>query len=107
MAIKSIEQRKRQKALLFVGLGIILATALVLYFGFWKKTPIPDKQISSQTAGTAIPKVSTATEEKLKKIDLDFKFLNEKIIPFLKIHGDIPVKVDKDKVGRENPFIPY
>jgi len=107
MVIKSIEQRKRQKTLLFVGLGLILVTVLVLYFGFWKKVPIPEEQIGSQAAGTAVPKVSTATEEKLKKIDLDFKFLNEEIIPFLKIHGDIPVKVDKDKVGRDNPFIPY
>jgi hypothetical protein len=107
MAIKSIEDRKRQKTLLFVGLGIILVTVLVLYFGFWQKTPVSEDQTGLQTAGAAIPKTSTATEEKLKKINLDFKFLNEKIIPLLKIHGDIPVKVDENKVGRDNPFIPY
>jgi hypothetical protein len=112
MAIKSLEQRKRQKTLLFVGLGIVLATAAVLYFGFWKTTPVPEEQFTPGTTGImgtveTTPKVSMATEEKLKKINLDFKFLNEKIIPFLKIHGNIPVEVDKDKVGRDNPFIPY
>lgn len=109
MAIKSLEQRKRQKTLLFVGLGIILVTISVLYFGFWKTAPTSEEQIVPGTVGVVetTPKVSTATEEKLKKINLDFKFLNEKIIPFLKIHGNIPVKIDKDKVGRENPFIPY
>lgn len=112
MAIKSLEQRKRQKTLMFVGLGIILITISVLYFGFWKTTPAPEEQFIPGTTGImgtaeTTPGVSTATEEKLKKIDLDFKFLNEKIIPILKIHGNIPVKIDKDKVGRDNPFIPY
>ena len=109
MAIKSLEQRKRQKTLLFVGLGIILATVSILYFGFWKTTPTPEEGITPEMVGATetTSKVSTVTEEKLKKINLDFKFLNEKIIPFLKIHGNIPVKIDKDKVGRDNPFIPY
>jgi hypothetical protein len=111
MAIKSLEQRKRQKILMFVGLGIILVTVTVLYFGFWKTPSVPEGQITPEggIVGTVetTPKVSMATEEKLKKINLDFKFLNEKIIPFLKIHGNIPVKIDKDKVGRDNPFIPY
>jgi len=107
MAIKSLEQKKRQKTLLFVGLGIILATTLVLYFGFWRTTPVPEEQISPGTVVGMVTKSSTATEEKLKKINLDFEFLNEKIIPFLKTHGNVPVKIDKDEVGRSNPFIPY
>lgn len=107
MAIKSLEQKKRQKILLFVGLGIILAIVLVLYFGFWKTTPVPESQISPGTGVDTVPKTSTATEEKLQKINLDFDFLNEKIIPFLKIHGNVPVKIDKNEVGRSNPFIPY
>jgi len=93
--------------LLYVGLGIILVTILVLYFGLFKKTAAPQELIPSETATTAIPKVSKATEEKLKKINLDFDFLNTKIIPFLKIHGKIPVTVDETETGRDNPFIPY
>lgn len=107
MAIQTINQRKRQKNLMFVGLGLILITALVLYFGFLQKTPIPEDQTGFQTAVTTVPGVSTATEEKLKKINLDFEFLNEKIIPFLKIHGNIPVEIDEDEIGRNNPFVPY
>ena len=107
MPIQSIEQRKRQKILLLVGLGIILVTALIVYFGFLAKKSTPPGDLVPGTASTAVPKSSGATEQKLKKINLDFEFLNEKIIPFLKIHGDIPVKVNQDKVGRNNPFIPY
>jgi hypothetical protein len=107
MAIKPLEHKKRQKTLLFVGLGIVLATILVLYFGFLKTTLVPEEQILPGTAVGTVTKSSSATEEKLKEINLDFKFLNEKIIPFLKTHGNVPVKIDKDEVGRSNPFIPY
>lgn len=107
MAVQHLEQRKRQKTLLFVGLGMVLASVLVLYFGVWKKTPIPQKEIIPGMVATTTPGVLRATDEKLKKINLDFEFLNEKIIPFLKTHGDIPVKIDKKEIGRDNPFIPY
>ncbi len=106
MPIQPLEQRKRQRLLIFVALGIIIATALVLYFGIWSKSTSMIS-IIPESATTAIPTVSSGTEEKLRKINLDFKFLNEKIIPFLKIHGEIPVTVDKNKLGRDNPFIPY
>jgi hypothetical protein len=99
----TLEQRKRQKILLFVALGIALGAVVVLYFGFLKK-PTPSEVISiaptgPSTGGSAVP------EERLKKINLDFDFLNEKILSFLKIHGNIPVQ--KGETGRDNPFNPY
>lgn len=103
MPIKSLEQRKRQQILLVVAFLIFLTAFLVLYFGFLKK----EKVVTEETP-TALPEKeesSAVLEEKLKKISLDFEFLNQKILPFLKIYGDIPVK--KGTTGRENPFIPY
>lgn len=102
MTVTPLEKRKRQKILLFVALGIVLVAVLVLYFGFWKK-PAP----SETTSLTPAPSggVSAVSEERLKQINLDFEFLNEKILSFLKIHGDIPV--EKGETGRDNPFNPY
>jgi len=105
MAIKTLEQRKRQKILLFVALGIALIAVIILYFGFFKKQP------SSEVIniGTPTPTTggggSSVSDEKLKKLNLDFDFLNNKILSFLKIHGQIPV--EKGEAGRDNPFIPY
>ncbi|MFZ5559665.1 MAG: hypothetical protein ACOZAL_02645 [Patescibacteria group bacterium] len=105
MPIKSLEQRKRQQILLIVALVIFAITGLVLYFGFWKKEKVvpPESQpVSPEGEGEQLPAI---LEEKLKRINLDFEFLNQKILSFLKIHGNIPVK--KGTTGRENPFIPY
>jgi len=108
MTIKSLDQKKRQKILLFVALGIFLVAVLVLYFGFWKSNPVSVEEIQNQVTGTAqTSRTSGVSEQKLKEIDLDFDFLNNKILPFLKKHGKIPVEVDKEKIGRDNPFIPY
>jgi len=109
MAIK-LDQRSRQKVLIFVALGVALATGLVLYFGFFKnKASTPSMEIAEGPGTEIFPesvtKVSPAIEEKLKKINLDFEFLNNKILSVLKIHGKIPV--EKGSTGRDNPFIPY
>jgi len=107
MPIKALEQKKRQKILLLVALGVFLVAALVLYFGFWKSSPVP-VEVFTPDAGTApTQKASGISEQKLNEINLDFDFLNNKILSFLKKHGKLPVEVDKEKVGRENPFIPY
>lgn len=107
MVIKSLEQRKRQQILLIVALVIFLAAVLVLYFGFWKK----EKIVTTEEVPQALPQeeeeeqIPTVLEEKLIRISLNFEFLNQKILPFLKIHGDLPVK--KGQTGRDNPFVPY
>ena len=104
MAIKSLEQRKRQKILLITAFGILIIAILVLYFTFWKGTSEVSVETESRALGQA-QEVSLGLEQELKKIDFDFSFLNETILPFLKIYGDIPV--EKGETGRTNPFIPY
>jgi len=105
MPIKSLEQKKRQKILLFVGLGAVVITLLILYFSLWKKKAPSEEATTSTIPISQRSQSALILEERLKKIKLDFDFLNEKILSFLKIHGDLPV--EKGETGRDNPYIPY
>jgi hypothetical protein len=100
MAIKSLEQRKRQQTLLIVAIVIAVLAAGVLYFGFMGGISAPAPEVS-------ISGVEILTQEKFKKIDLeaDMFFLKEKIFSFFKGYGDLPVQ--KGETGRNNPFISY
>lgn len=103
MAIKSLEQRKRQKILLIVAGGILIIAGLVLYFSLWQEGGItlPDKSAELERT----QRTGLILEERLKKTELDFTFLTQTILSFLKIHGQIPV--EKGATGRINPFVPY
>ncbi|OGZ32949.1 MAG: hypothetical protein A2V69_03015 [Candidatus Portnoybacteria bacterium RBG_13_40_8] len=105
MPIKPLEQKKRQKILLFVGLGAVVITLLILYFSLWKKATPAEETTTSAIPISQRSQSALILEEKLKKIKLDFDFLNEKILSFLKIHGDLPV--EKGETGRDNPYVPY
>jgi len=103
MSIKTLDEKKRQQVLLIVGVGILLVVAVILYFGVWKGEA-PTKPISGQELEQ--DKIANLIlEEKLKKINLDFTFLIETILPFLKSHGELPVEVIES--GRSNPFTSY
>lgn len=102
MSIKTLNEKKRQQILLIVGAGILLVAVVILYFGVWKKAPaeiILEQELEQNKIANLV------LEEKLKKIDLDFTFLTEIILPFLKSHGELPVKIIES--GRSNPFISY
>ena len=105
MAIKSLEQRERQKILLFIALGILIIAALILYFGFWQGRGELETSLETEPTVDKDQRTGTILEEKLRKIDLDFTFLTQTILPFLKAHGDFPV--EKGETGRDNPFIHY
>ena len=103
-----LKQRRRQQILLIVALVILLVTGGVLYFGFLKKSKPPSQEAMPAEAlpGPVTEQASSLLDEKLKIINkLDFEFLDEEILSFLKIHGNLPVQ--KGAAGRENPFIPY
>ncbi len=109
MAIKSLEQRKRQQILLIVALAILVIATIILYFGFWKKGAPVSEEIVTSEEGFEIPaqeqRQDLVLEAKLKRIKLDINFLKETILPFLEVHGDLPV--EKGETGRANPFVPY
>jgi len=105
MAIKSLEQKKRQQILLVVAIVIAVLAAGVLYFGFMGGVSAPAPVAPGQ--GASMSGAEILAQEKLKKIDLeaDIAFLKEKIFSFFKGYGDLPVQ--KGETGRNNPFISY
>ena len=99
MPTKSLDQKKRQQVLLIIAGGIAIITVVVLYFGVFKTSkPITIKE-DTRTERSLI-----VLDEKLKKIELDFEFLNETILPFLNRHGQV---LEQGETKRENPFIPH
>jgi len=120
MAIKTLEEKKKQQKLMIV-LGIlVLATFLVLYFGVLNKgagvevtnvtQPVTEEGIQSIDSGQITTKTATSKqpsalllEERLKKIDLNTDFLVNNILPTLRVYGAIPV--EKGVTGRPNPFV--
>ncbi len=108
MAIKTLsEEKKRQQKLLIVLGIVVLAILIFLYFSVWNKgggkVAVDVDNIPQETADVA-GLSATVLEEKLKKVDLNIDFFNQTILPFLKLHGDLPVQ--KGITGRLNPFIP-
>lgn len=104
MAIKSLEgQKKRQRILLIATAGIILIAVIILYFSFWQKTTPEEASLPAESLLTQ--EKTVASEKKLERINLDFSFLVDRMLPFLRSHGDLPVK--KGETGRDNPFILY
>jgi len=102
MAIVSLEKRKKQNVLLITVLAICVVALVVLYFAFWqKKAPATTDLGQPESTGQLSNIIS---QEELKKIDLDTSFLIDKIIPFLKSHGNLPVS--KGITGKPNPFAP-
>ena len=108
MAIKSLEQRKRQKILLIVALGILIIAVLILYFSFWQEGGIIPEGLFLEDEAADLgltQRTGVILEERLKKTELDFTFLTQTILTFLRIHGQIPI--EKGATGRINPFVPY
>jgi len=93
----SFKDKKRQKILL-IGLGIALIGVIVLYY--WQKAP----SISTGDSVSGEARLSSS-QKRIEKINLDFTFLTDIMLSFLKTHGDLPV--EKGETGRENPYIPY
>jgi len=94
---------QRQKKLVFVFIGLVIATILVLYYGFHKPSS------SSVPQEVKIPSngVSTSTKEIPEKISIEFdtSLFNDPDYKNLKSYKEI--NVSNEEVGRENPFIPF
>jgi len=92
MPTNFLEQKKRQKYLIPIILVIIIATVIILWFGYFKKEPSPFS-----------PKVPTGPV--LREIEIDFSVLEN---PFLtKLQPFIEISPFEGKKGRINPFEPY
>jgi hypothetical protein len=98
MAITFLEKRKIQRRYIIIFAILILVTALVIWQGFFvKEKPVFLGEVT-----------------KLKKVEIDFKILENPILkelqPFEEIEPFREVIVEGqiiEKIGRENPFVPY
>ena len=78
--------------------AVVVITAVVWYLNYQK--PAREELVPlTRLAG------SSATEQKLRVIKLDFSILDSSLFKSLKSHGALPVT--SDETGRENPFEPY
>lgn len=104
------KEKQRQKILLIVLGVVVVVTLVVLYFTVWKngKSIVIDNTLEQEISGggtqEALASNLSGLEEKLKKVDLNLDFLNQIILPFLRLYGNVPVQ--KGTTGRPNPFIP-
>lgn len=106
MTIRPLEQKKRQQILLIIAVVILIIAGLVLYFGFWRGDVSKEAIIEQGLEKIEQEKTTVLVlEKRIKKIELDFTFLTQTILPILKSYGDLPVQ--KGTTGRSNPFISY
>jgi hypothetical protein len=98
MAITFLEKRKIQRRYIIIFGIVLLVTILVIWRGFFvEKKPVFLGEVT-----------------KTKKVELDFKILENPILkelqPFEEIEPFREVIVEEEiieKIGRENPFVPY
>ncbi|MFW6282975.1 MAG: hypothetical protein ACOC1P_02890 [Minisyncoccales bacterium] len=99
MAIEFEKEKKRQKYLIAVAIIIIIVTGIVLWRGYVSEMEIAEPTPKKET--TPRPKFSM---ESLPQID--FNVLSGSLLSELKDYPTIE-EIDKEEVGRENPFLPY
>jgi len=93
MAITFIEERKKIRRLIPVLAGIILMTAIVLWFGFFVEERFEIVEV----------------KEPVKKIEINFQILKDPILKDLEPFEEIKPfeEIVEEKIGRENPFLSY
>jgi uncharacterized membrane protein len=99
MAITFLEKRKFQKNLMIVFLILVLVFLFVLWRVFWA-----EKKLIEYPAQEEVLKP-------FKKVEIDFKNLEnpllKELIPFEQIKPFEVTAPTGEKIGRENPFLPY
>ncbi len=102
MAISFIQKQKKQKYLSFVLIAIIVIMGFVVWFGYFQTS---QPKLLSGTAQTKV----------IKKIEIDFSVLKSPILKILEPFDEIgsyqaatsAEYALPEKVGRDNPFIPF
>ena len=91
MAIQFIQKKKKQKYLILIFGAVLLITAVVLWYGFFRGEKIK-----------LVPLVVTVAP---REIRINFEFLESSVLKELQPFEEIPF-FDKE-TGRKNPFLPY
>ncbi|MDO8504184.1 MAG: hypothetical protein Q7S60_05925 [bacterium] len=92
MAIPILEQRKKLKRLIPVFAMVSLATALVLWLGFFSK---PKNS----------PPLESSPQNVARKIEIDWSVLKNPALDNFDLFEEIPPL--QGKAGRDNPFEQY
>jgi len=91
MPIDFIQQRKKQKYLTVIVIALFIIIAIVLWFGYFKK---------SESASETILPFSM-----VEQIEIDFNVLESQFLQESQIFEKIPSF--EGEIGRDNPFTPY
>jgi len=91
MPINFIQQRKKQKYLTIVVIVVLIITAVILWFGYFKK---------SEPVSGEIPLINVVRE-----IEIDFDVLKSEFLQESQVFEKIPSF--EGEIGRDNPFLPY
>lgn len=98
MAIEFEKQKNRQKYLVGVAIVIVIATGIILWKGYFSEVEI-EKKPSPQS-----PQEVKFSPESLPQIN--FNIFEESILKELNSYPTIEA-IEREEVGRENPFLPY
>ena len=105
-------QEEKQRKLMFILIGVVLAALIVLYFSFMRPSQpeiIEEPGMIEEPAISSLPSPvvmgGILIEDITKKINFDIDFLEESYFQALKIYGEWPLSIEEK--GRPNPFLPY
>jgi len=90
MAVDFIKTKKRQRYLLLILALVIIATLVVIWYGFFQKPTVIVVPLSSQ---------------KTPQIEINLGLLQDTEVEALKLFESI--SPFSGEIGRENPFITY
>jgi hypothetical protein len=91
-----IEEQKRQKRLFYLLIIVLVLIGLVLWFGFLRKPRANIEEVAKRVLGP---------EVEFKKVEIDLTLLENPLLKEFQLFEKIsPLE---EKIGRENPFIPY
>ena len=91
MPIDFIQQRKKQKYLTLIVIVSFIVIAVILWFGYFRK---------SESVSETIPSFS-----EVKQIKIDFNVLEGQFLQESQIFEKVPSF--EGEIGRDNPFLPY
>jgi len=90
MPINFVQQRKKQKYLIIIVAAVFVITAVILWFGYFRKP------------GLVLEEASVSS---IKEIKIDFDVLENSFLQESEIFEKTPSF--EGEIGRENPFLPY
>lgn len=92
MAITFVEQRKKQKYLIWIFVLFSLATLIVVWFGFFRKKPLL----------YLTPQITVISP---RQVQINFELLESDALKSLEQFEGIPPL--EGQKGRQNPFLPF